>query len=281
MYRFALLGDGVDYSRSPEIFRAIFDCAGVPGEFDTVNCVKEDLAGEIARLRSAGYLALSVTIPHKESVIEHLDEIDTVASAIRSVNSIRLDSEKKVGFNTDVYGFRQELQRYSNELKGSRALVLGAGGAARSAAYALALEYEVGEICFAGRDTGRLDATVATLSQALNKTTLMAQQQTDLLTRSVSKGCETEVAIIVNATPQGGPNVRVEADSQVFNLLQPGRIYYDLNYNNDNEFLLAARERGLTAIQGLPMLIHQALRSFYLWTGITVEYEAVAQKVAA
>jgi shikimate dehydrogenase len=279
MYKFALLGDGVDYSRSPEIFRAIFSCANVEGAFETVNCSAENLPSEISRLRDEGYLALSVTIPHKEAVISQLDEIDSIAEAIRSVNSIRLDSQKKVGFNTDVFGFSQMLQQYGGVLKGKRAIVLGAGGAARSAAYALAIEFEVADIAFVGRNEMRLHRSVETLSKTLIKTQLQSHTFESLRTSGAAARELSEALLVVNATPLGGPNARPANDSIVFDLLRSTSMYYDLNYNLDNEFFLAAKESGATALHGLPMLTHQALRSFYLWSGIQVDYDSVAERI--
>ncbi|MBN4076474.1 hypothetical protein JYT16_02025 [Gemmatimonas aurantiaca] len=275
MYKFALLGDKVDYSRSPEIFRAMFSCAEVEGSFDIVNCSTSEIQKNISRLRDSGYLALSVTIPHKHSIIEFLDEIDTVAEALVSVNSIRLDSSKIVGFNTDVYGFRQELEQYGAQLKGSRAIILGAGGAARSAAYALALEFEVADITFVGRSPARVTKAVEALSRIFQHVSFRS------VTLDTLQSVAEDYEIIVNATPLGGPNIRVASESPLFALLESGNIYYDLNYNSDNELISKARQLELVTIHGLPMLIHQALRSFYLWSGIQVEYQAVAQKVGA
>ncbi|MCH7879036.1 MAG: shikimate dehydrogenase, partial [candidate division Zixibacteria bacterium] len=90
VYKCGLLGEKVDYSRSPEIFEHIFACENIEGVWRTVNCAKSELGACLDRLRQESFNGLSVTIPHKEAIIPFLDEIDAVAGSLGSVNSVLL-----------------------------------------------------------------------------------------------------------------------------------------------------------------------------------------------
>ncbi len=275
VYTFGLLGERVDYSRSPEIFQSIFAADNVRGVFDIINCPVERLGQRLKELQQSGYDALSVTIPHKESIVPFLDNIDRIAKALRSVNSIKFAESGICGLNTDTYGFVQQLTPHVRELKGKTAIILGAGGAARSVAYSLALDCEIAEIQFFSKGQERMAKTSAMLKDIfprLNITcnTWLPHQE---LPSSAS------VAIIVNATPLGGPNAPLTATKEMFANLNPSALFYDLNYNGDGAMTDEARKRCRLTFDGLPMLIHQALRSYYLWTGRSISYEAVRARI--
>ncbi|HSG98622.1 MAG TPA: hypothetical protein VLB27_01140 [candidate division Zixibacteria bacterium] len=276
-YHFGLLGERVDYSRSPEIFGALFSLAGVTGEFTTFNCAAVEIPALIANLPTRGVGAVCVTIPHKESIIPNLSAIDEVASAIRSVNSVRFVSGGATGMNTDAYGFSAGLGERVADLKGRRALTLGAGGAARSAAYALALDAEVESIAICARNVERAERSISLLRAALPRVELAVVPWTE--EDNPCAYLAENFDIVVNATPLGGPNQRAGAATDIVSLVAPTGVYYDLNYNVDNELLQAAVARGVVVVNGLPMLIHQALRSFALWTGIEVDYAAAAARL--
>lgn len=276
-YHFGLLGENVDYSRSPEIFEALFSLSDVTGDFTTFNCGAAELPTVISELPARGIGAVCVTIPHKESIIGLLSAIDEVAAAIRSVNSVRFGGDGAIGMNTDAYGFSAALGERVAELKGKRALIIGAGGAARSAAYALALDAEVESVTVCARAVGRAERSVSLLRSALSRVEL------SVLPWPATEDYDTRLAggfdIVVNATPLGGPNQRAGFDSNLVSLAAPTGIYYDLNYNADNELLQTAAARGVVVIDGFPMLVHQALRSFALWTGIDIDFAAAAARL--
>ena len=285
VYKCGLLGEQIDYSRSPEIFEHIFALENIDGDCKTVNCAHADLGACLERLRKESYNGLSVTIPHKEAIIPFLDEIDDVAGSLGSVNSVLLQNGRACGFNTDTFGFAQSLLPDAVRLKGKSALILGAGGAARSAAYSLAVDFELSELILAGRNPRRLEQTLTRLSHALPRTQIRCIEWKDNgminLPDLMSAGGAEKSALIVNATPLGGPNQKLQPDQAMFASISKTAIYYDLNYNDENGLVVAAQANGLRTLNGLPMLIHQALRSYYLWTGYQTPFSEIYARMGA
>ena len=110
---FALIGRNVAYSKSEDIFDAIFKLVGVPGQFDLFDVEPADLESRIRTLALDGVSGFSVTIPYKSSVIKLLDDIDPVARALEAVNSVCVDNNRLLGYNTDCYGFGIPLSEYN------------------------------------------------------------------------------------------------------------------------------------------------------------------------
>ncbi len=275
-YTFGLLGEQVDYSRSPEIFQSIFAVDNVCGSFEIINCRIEDLKSQLEELRGKGFDALSVTIPHKEAIVPFLQKTDKIARALRSVNSVKLTDTGACGLNTDSYGFAQPLLPYASELKGKLALVLGAGGAARSVAYSLALDSEIGSIEFCSRSAARLEKSASMLTEIFPR----LQISTRVWEPTSRLSIDSKVGIVVNATPLGGPNVPMPSVCDLFEGFSGGEIFYDLNYNGDDSMKAAAEKHCRVALDGLPMLIHQALRSYYLWTGSSISFDDVNARIS-
>lgn len=284
-YKCGLLGEKIDYSRSPEIFEHIFALENIEGDYRTVNCAHEELGACLKRLRDESFDGLSVTIPHKEAIIPFLDEIDDVAGSLGSVNSVLLRNGRARGFNTDTFGFAQPLLPDAVRLKGKTAFILGSGGAARSASYSLAVDFELAELVLAGRNPQRLNQTLTRLSLALPRTRIRSIKWKDRdcpkFAELISQGGAEKVALIVNATPLGGPNQKIQSDDAMFAAIPHTTVYYDLNYNDDNGLVIAAQANGMRTLNGLPMLIHQALRSYYLWTGHHVSYADIYARMGA
>jgi len=266
VYRFGLLGHNIGYSKSREIFRAAFEISELSGTFDFFDLSPrrfDEGFEEIVRKRFDG---LSVTIPFKRRVLEHLDDVHPVASALEAVNS--------TGFNTDCYGFSLPLRSYSDRLKHGHALILGCGGGARAAAYALYTDHEVRRFTIMGRTKVRLKRCRQSLSAHLNNAVI----ETLHIDESHFEHPET-YDIVVNCTPLGGPNLPEASVLPESLAWSRGRLYYDLNYNPDNSAITAARAAGLPTIDGSAMLTGQALRSLEIWTGETVAFDAVHEAV--
>ncbi|MCH9032311.1 MAG: hypothetical protein IIB00_08650 [candidate division Zixibacteria bacterium] len=278
-YKFALIGRNIGYSLSPEIFKCVYDIENVSGEFETIDCGQEELPAMLKEMKERGFRAASVTIPHKEAIIPHLDEVDNTARAIRSVNSVKFNSDLIEGFNTDVYGFSEPLKPYATQLKGKNVVALGAGGAARAIAYGLAANFEVGSITLLNRTASRLEAATAAIREALPGIDLTAHEWSPKQRLSeVLEALPNQndfPALIVNCTPVGGPNIQDVGDFDPLNGMPSSVIYYDLSYNKANPLVKKAKLAGHVVIDGLPMLIHQALRSYYLWTGRSIDFDAV------
>lgn len=242
----AVIGYPVSHSRSPALFNGLFSSYHLPYhyirmEYPTV----KDL---IEFARTHDFRGLSVTIPFKSDVIPYLDEIDPTALTIGAVNTVVRCGGRNYGYNTDWLGIRRPLLH----LKGAKAAIIGAGGAAAAAVYAcLDLEMQV---------------------TILNRT---PERGADLARRF---GCRSAplssfaaggADLVINATPVGmHPDIHTPIP---LDLLIPGMTVFDLVYTPpDTPLLRGARERGCTTISGVEMFIHQAREQFSLFTGISV-----------
>ncbi|MEW6050922.1 MAG: hypothetical protein AB1644_07670 [Candidatus Zixiibacteriota bacterium] len=267
--RLGLIGENIAYSRSPDIFQAIFSVTGRSGEFKIYSVLQADLPHTIETLRTLPLDGLAVTVPFKRTVISLLDELDAVSTLLQAVNCIRFDGSFTRGFNTDVDGFAAGLQPLRAKVTGCRALILGAGGAASAAIYSLIHEFGVREIVVAARPGRNLDLLTNQFAAypdvAFNTFTLDSLESGDYAT----------CGLIVNCTPLGGWHFPEICPLPASFIWPSDAVYYDMNYNDNGIGVQIAREAGLIAIDGSSMLVAQAIRSYEIWTGVQSPFEPV------
>jgi shikimate dehydrogenase len=270
---FALIGGEISYSRSPDIFRAVFEQLGCEGRFDLCATQSENLQAEIRRLVKSGVAGVSVTIPHKETIIRHLDSVDDLARTVGAVNSIAIRDGQLCGYNTDCYGAAFALRRAG--FKGcERAVIIGSGGAARAVAQVLVVDFGVLDFVFCGRNAAKLADLKYHIGYYGQDIVIGAVTIVDNIAQFA-----TGESLVVNCTPLGGPlSPKSNPVPKSLDWRQIG-FYFDLNYNADNRTVKAARDAGVRAIDGSSMLVAQALKSMELWTGTSVELEPVYTKV--
>ncbi len=217
----------------------------------------EKLSEMVKVLRGENCLGANVTVPHKQTILPHLDELTELAREIGAVNTILKQDGKLIGDNTDAYGFLQALRVRRINPQGACVSILGAGGAAAAAAYALA-QAGVDEIILLNRTLARgialadrLNKKFPQLALAINDWDALAQSQ-----------------LIINATSVG-MSPRVDESPAPKNFSFPKHaIVFDLVYNPPaTKFLRDAKQNGARVIGGLEMLIYQGARAFELWTG--------------
>ncbi|NOY89485.1 MAG: shikimate dehydrogenase [FCB group bacterium] len=273
-YIFGLVGHNVSYSRSLDIFNSIFKIKNLNGHFELYDFSPSQFNDKFPQLKNENIDGLSITIPYKRKVIEYLSDIDPVAKALDAVNSILVKENHFYGFNTDAYGFSLPLRKYHNRLKHGNAIIFGAGGAAKAVIYSLYTDYELANYYILGRDETKLSHFKESLKKQINNINI------NFVTyEHYSQISNISYDIVVNCTPAGGWNFPEKSPiPDNFNWLT-GKIYYDLNYNDHNIIIQMANEHSLIAIDGSTMLVGQAVRSFYLWTGIKVSIEEVYKSV--
>jgi shikimate dehydrogenase len=281
-YRLGLTGYPLAHSLSPRLHAAALRGLGLEGEYRLYPVLPGDQAGLarlLDRLRDGGLDGLNVTLPHKQAVIPWLDELSPVAQRIGAVNTIvRLDG-RLAGENTDVPGFRADLMKhFPAQPRGAqgKALVLGAGGAARAAVYALGMHGW--QVTLAARRLERAEALVRSLGEVPD----MASLQAVLLEARSLAPCLDEFHLIVNATPVGmTPDVGHSPWPDGLPFPRSAGIY-DLVYNpGETSLVRQARAAGLQAVTGLGMLVEQAALSFELWTGCAPSREGMWAVVEA
>jgi shikimate dehydrogenase len=255
----AVIGDPVAHSLSPAIHNAAFEACGIDAVFVALPVRPADLAAAVACVRALDLLGLSVTMPHKSAIQEHLDVVGPEAAALDAVNCVLREGDRLVGTTTDGRGFVDALAAASVDLVGTRVLVLGAGGAARAVIHALAGE-DPAEIGVANRSADRAKAAV-----------LLGGRDTRIA--DVDEAPDFDVIVNATSVGMGTADLPLPAD-----LLREGQVVVDLVYEPvETALLAAARAAGATAVDGVGMLVHQAAHAFRLWTGVEPPVEVMAQ----
>jgi 3-dehydroquinate dehydratase/shikimate dehydrogenase len=250
-----LIGNPVGHSISPHIHNAAFGEAGlnavfVPIEVVDVGAFLQRMVRPTSREVDWNLRGLSVTAPHKSSVIGQLDWIDEAARNIGAVNTIVIEGDELHGYNTDAIGFIAPLKQRSKAIEGLRCAVIGAGGAARAAIWALKQE----------------GADVTVLAREKTKAEFLSRAF-DVKYQQLSARSFAGHDMLVNATPLGTLGDREDKTIVTAEQLRGVRLAYDLVYNPvETKFLAEARAAGCETIGGLDMLIGQAVEQFKLWT---------------
>lgn len=254
--RFGIIGYPLSYTLSPRMHNCAFKVLGIDAIYEAYPV--QDVQEAIKLIRLLPLEGVSVTIPHKESILKGLDGMDEKAKAIGAVNTILNERGRLYGFNTDWVGFLMALKE-STELNGKRALVLGAGGAARAACYALKLE---GAQVFV---TSRTYEKAKALAEEFEACVISWEDRNSWLGE-----------ILVNATPLGSKG-EMPVESQV---LREGMVVMDMVYEPRKTPLLAeAERRGARVVEGLRMLLFQGAKQLEIWLGIDPPLEAMWEAI--
>lgn len=262
-----IFGYPLAHSISPAFQQAAFDHHSIPARYDAWPTPPEQLEAGVSRLRGEEYFGANVTVPHKERVREYLDDIDVWAERIGAVNTIVREGGRLVGYNTDAYGFIKSLKEMGNfEPAGKKVLLLGAGGAARAAAFALAQE-GVASLTIANRTLERAESLAADARSALDGTN--STIEAIALNGQQVEAASAQADLIVNSTSIGMRHGEGEGRLLSDSLVIPSTaLVYDMVYNpSETPLLVAAREAGAHTLGGLPMLIYQGAAAFERWTG--------------
>lgn len=258
-----VFGYPVEHTLSPIIHNAAFEYFGLNYVYLPFLVKPEDIKPALVGMKTLDICGVNLTIPHKETCIPYLDSIDDDARIIGAVNTIKLEKGKLKGYNTDADGFVLSLKNETSftKPKGKTAFVLGAGGASRAVVYALAKE-KVRRIIVANRTSDRAKKLVHEMSKRFP---LCKIEAIGIDEKSI-EGYLRESNLLVNATSVGlkyGDGMLVNA-----NFLHKDLLFYDLVYSPfGTKLFVEARKRKLEAIDGLGMLIYQAILSFQIWTG--------------
>lgn len=273
MIKFALIGHPVSHSLSPLIHNTAFEKSGLDARYEAIDLPPDrfDVVFQ-EMLRNGEFRGFNVTLPYKTRVLPLLDAIAPEARSIGAINTIDLRDGKATGHNTDVHGFCRSLEPVRNKIAGKKALVIGAGGAARAVVYALAHHFGLPEVNIANRTLSNARRLLDDLVPHLNRTHVNV---ISLDTLRSSK----EFGLIVNATSCGLNESETPWETESWS---PDQVAYDLIYKpNPTTFLSRAAKAGATVIGGAEMLLQQAAASFEIWTGRALPLEFVKEKLAS
>jgi shikimate dehydrogenase len=272
MNRLAVLGQPIAHSLSPRMHSAAFAALGLADEwsYEAIELSPEGFAAGVADLRERGYVGANVTVPHKRAALELADEASEAARAIGAANTLSFGPGGVAADNTDAPGLIASLP---GPVEGSRVLVLGAGGAARAAVWALLGAGAAVDV--RNRTSARAEELVA----EIGGTAVPAAGPIEL----------SAYDVVVNATSVGlakpGADVRetgsdlkklgIEADG-----LDEHLILVDMVYGTRATELVAAGSRGgARVVDGLEILIRQGSLSFRIWTGLEPPLQAMREAI--
>ncbi|MBI5115146.1 shikimate dehydrogenase [Candidatus Poribacteria bacterium] len=257
----AVIGNPIEHSLSPAIHNAAFEALDL--NYAYVAFRVEDIAGAVAGLRALGnFRGLSVTIPHKVSIMECLDEIDATARNIGSVNTVVKENNILKGITSDGQGALKALVDYGVDLRGKTVLIIGSGGAARAIAFTLAMSQQPPEIWIMGIVREELDRLVRDLKDKTTACVSGMMGDPDSLKQGV-----IAADIVIHCSPMG-MHPRTDETLVPKELLRPEHVVFDIVYNPKKTRLLAEAEAaGCVTIPGLEMFVNQAVVQFELWTG--------------
>lgn len=252
---FAVIGSPIGHTLSPPIHHAVFGALQIDEPYAALHVAKGSLPAFLAGARHSGIKGFNATIPHKQDILPLLDEIDGDANLCGAVNTVIRRNGRLRGYNTDMDGLLLALNKRGTGYRGNRLLLLGAGGAAVGIACKAAKE-DASRITILSRRPEQANAIKAIAAKAGSCPVLTACLDQDTLT---SLAAETD--LLINATPLGMHGVAEDFPSFDFLERLPGHAtVIDLIYNPACTGLLLAADRlGLQTINGLDMLIYQAL----------------------
>ncbi|MFA5572236.1 MAG: shikimate dehydrogenase [Crenarchaeota archaeon] len=255
-----VIGDPIEHSLSPIMHNTAFQSLNLDFIYLAFKVKSSSIGDAINGIRALNIRGLNVTMPHKKNVMRHLDRIDLSAQLIDSVNTILNKENLLFGFNTDGVGAVKALKENGVELKGRKILLLGAGGAARAIAYAVAKESD--ELAILNRTVKDAQTLSKLVEKAANK-----RISTGSLSHTDIESNLRDSDILINATTIG---MKPRYDETVVptKLLRQNLSVMDIIYNPlETKLVKDAKAAGAKVVSGVEMLIYQGAASFEIWTG--------------
>ncbi len=268
-----VIGDPIAHSLSPAIHNAAYAELGL--DFVYVACRVTDVKGALAGMRALdNFRGMSVTIPHKVSVMQLMDEIGDVDRAIGAINTVVHEPDRLVGLNTDGPGALKALVDAGVDLGGKNVLMLGSGGAARAIAFTLAWDNRLAQLKLLDIDRAMLANLAADLTAGTR-----AAIVSEVMTEEVLAAAMATADVIIHCTPIG-MHPKTDASLVPPALFRPGQVVFDVVYTPLETRLLAdARAKGLQTISGVEMFVNQAVLQFERFTGADAPIEVMRRVV--
>ena len=279
MIRLAVIGDPIAHSLSPVVHSAALERLGISFAYEKIQVKKNGLESFLRYAAEKKIDGFNLTMPHKVDILPYLYEIDREAERFQSVNTVKVEDGKLYGYNTDAEGYKAALAVTGRRLKGSRVVILGAGGVVRTLALKAAFE-EAASIQILNRTALKAE-TIASMVWQRTGMEVAAGELNDAVLEEACKSCD----ILIQATPLGMQGIDQNFRNFAFlDALPKGALVSDLIYQPDRTLLLhKAEERGLATLNGLGMLIFQALLADRIYTGtefpMTELYHGVLEAV--
>lgn len=256
---FGLIGEKLSHSLSPEIHKKIYDLLGINAQYALYEVDKENIDGVSEALRVLNFTGVNVTIPYKEELLNYVDEISKEAEKIGAINTIFNHDGVLKGFNTDYYGFGRSLEHFNINVKNKRVVVLGSGGAAKAIIQYIS-------------DNNPDNLLIVSRNKNKTKNSFLKYDVIDYEDLKAVKG-----DIIINTTPVGMyPNVSESPVSE--EIIKKYNTAIDIIFNPEETlFLQQAKKQGLMTVNGLYMLVGQAIKAEEIWLNTEIDKDMELQ----
>ena len=265
---FAVIGDPIDHSLSPNIHSAAFRELNLDSSYIGYRIPKGELEGGIEGLKKIKINGFNITIPHKIEMMKYLDKMDESCSIIGAVNTVVNNEGVLKGYNTDMDGFLEPLKKRNITIQKSKVLLLGAGGAARAIVAGIAKE-----------KAANIDIVNRTIEKANNLSEFARKLGLSAKVKKIESIDTTieDYDIIINATSIG---LKDEPSPISFEGINEKTVVYDIVYTPMNtDFIKKAKLKNAIIIYGYEMLLGQATRAFEIWHEIKAPYNAMKKSL--
>ena len=269
---FAVIGNPIHHSLSPQIHRAFAKEAGLHIDYEAILSPLDEFKNTIHQLIAQKVSGANVTLPFKKEAYELASQHSNHAKIAEAVNTLEFKKDEIIGHNTDGIGLVRDLEQNLNvDLKSKKILLIGAGGAAEGVIYSM-LEKKPSELILTNR-------TVEKTSVIQNKMDVHAKSfDVNLNVIEISKLPHQYFDIIINATSAGLNNTELGIDHKVFH---EGSLAYEMVYGKETFFIEQAESQGSKTSDGLGMLVEQAAEAFFIWHHIKPKTKYLIESLRA
>ncbi|NLM04474.1 MAG: shikimate dehydrogenase [Clostridiales bacterium] len=257
---FAVIGDPISHSLSPVFQNYFINKRNINAIYIPLHITTESLGHSMDLLKN-NFHGFNVTIPHKENIMEYLDEIDPLAMEYGAVNTVKNLDGRFIGYNTDGIGFTKSIEKIDINIRDSNVLLLGAGGAGKVIASEIIKSH--GNLTIANRSIDRANKLKSELEKLYKSPVNICPLN----------NIDGNFDIIINTTSVG-MYPHMDKSPVNLNVIKNSKLVYDVIYNPfETKLLQIGKELGTKTINGLPMLVYQGLSSFEIWTGKKATYD--------
>ncbi len=268
---FCVIGDPISHSLSPLIHNASFAALKLNYSYIAFRVPSSELEVSVNSLKTINIAGFNVTIPHKVDIINYVDELSEDAKTAGAINTVKNENGKFIGFNTDISGLIAPLEERKFSFKDSEILILGAGGSCRAALVGLSKK-GINKITIVNRDQKKINEVVL-LGKNLGLNCIPLDYNDQNILNKVSEKSN----LIINTTSIGLNN---ETNPLKSDFMNKDAIVFDIVYRPlYTDLLNKAKSAGCHIVFGYEMLLHQAAKSFEIWTGLPAPLETMKKSL--
>lgn len=269
-----IIGYPLSHTLSPSMHNFIYQKLGIDVEYKKWEISPNNLKSHIEKINNENFIGANITVPYKEKIVPLLDEIRNEAKFTGAVNTIVKNNNKLIGYNTDVYGIEQTLDiKLKNDVI-NNAVIFGAGGAAKAAFFVL-LQRGLNNLTIVNRTKSNALKMISKFNNVNCDQTIITLNE-----KSQIKSACLSADLIINTTILGMKGSGYEDISPIDStFIDSNSVIFDMVYNpTKTQLIKIALERNANIIEGLNMLVYQAIKSIELWTGIRPSFDDMYSK---